>query len=96
MFIRSWFDRLVRWLRSFFRLEVSLSEPKRASWVIVPMTYEKWVNPSNKNDKHYRVIFRSPTGRRYGKTKFKTATRALEFAREFNLYLCGKREMHGS
>lgn len=61
-------------------------------WVIVPMTYEKWVNPSNKNDKHYRVIFRSPTGRRVGKTKFNTASEALEFPRKFHIHLCGKKK----
>lgn len=60
-------------------------------WVVVPMTYEKWVNPSSRNDKHYRAIFRSPTGRRYSKTKFKTATKALEFVANFNIHLCGRK-----
>lgn len=62
-------------------------------WVIVPMTYEKWVHPATKG-KHYRAIFRSPTGRRFSKTKFKTATAAMEFAVRFNLHLCGKREIN--
>ena len=61
-------------------------------WVVVPMIYEKWVNPSSKNDKHYRAVFRSPVGRRYSKTKFKTASSALAFAEKFNVYLCSKRE----
>lgn len=61
-------------------------------WVVVPMTYEKWVNPSNKNDKHYRAIFRSTTGRRVGKTKFKTASDALDFYMRFAKHMCPKRE----
>jgi hypothetical protein len=58
-------------------------------WVVVPLSYEKWVHPASKA-KHYRAIFRSPTGRRYGKTKFKTATQAIRFAAKFNLHLCGR------
>ena len=60
-------------------------------WVVVPMTYEKWVHPGSKQ-KHYRAIFRSPTGRRVSKTKFKTATNAMGFATRFNLHLCPIRE----
>jgi len=54
-------------------------------WVIVPDTYEKWVNPSNKNDKHYRVVYRSnKSKRRVGDEKFRTATEALAFADSYN------------
>lgn len=61
-------------------------------WIIVPNVYEKWVHPSTKI-KHYRAIFRSSKGgRRYSKTKFKTATDALGFAMRFHLYLCPKKE----
>ena len=62
-------------------------------WVVVPMTYEKWVNPSNKNDKHYRAVFRSTTGRRVGKRKFKRASEALAVAKFFHLRLCKRREV---
>lgn len=54
-------------------------------WVIVPGAYEKWVHPANKNDKHYRVIYRSNTGkRRVGDEQFKRASEALAFADEYN------------
>jgi hypothetical protein len=61
-------------------------------WVAVPMAYEKWVNPANKNDKHYRALFRNITGRRYSKTKFKTATEAMQFSVRFYLHLCPKKK----
>jgi hypothetical protein len=68
---------------------------KRSMWIVVPSIYEKWVHPSAKT-KHYRAIFRSSTGgRRYSKTKFKTATDALAFAVKFNLHLCRKKEEGG-
>lgn len=50
-------------------------------WAVLPGTYEKWVNPSNRNDKHYRVIYRSNIGkRRVGDEQFKTASKALAFS----------------
>jgi hypothetical protein len=61
------------------------------AWAVIEGTYEKWVHPGAKNLKHYRAIFRSNQGeRRLTKTKFKTATKALEFAARFNL-LCARR-----
>lgn len=58
----------------------TVQEPEEM-WVVIPGIYEKWVNPSNRNDKHYRVIYRSNTGgRQVGEEQFKTATAALEFA----------------
>jgi hypothetical protein len=54
-------------------------------WVVVPGVYEKWVNPANKNDKHYRVIYRSNKGgRRAGDEQFRRASEALDFADEHN------------
>ena len=53
---------------------------------VIPQLYEKWVNPSNKNDKHYRAIFRSNTGlRRISKIKFKRAFDAQNYAVRFDL-----------
>ena len=67
-------------------------EAPTLSWIVVPMTYEKWTHPGTKR-KHYRAVFRNARGeRRYSKTKFKTATLALEFAKKFHLYLCPKKE----
>ena len=55
---------------------------------VIPGTYEKWVHPSNKNDKHYRVTFRSNTGvRRTSKIKFKRAFDAQVYATKFDLRL---------
>ena len=80
MLIQKWAVQLFRWLKSFFIRE----QPTKIFWFVVPMTYEKWVNPSNKNDKHYRVIYRSNTGeRRVGDEKFKRASEALAFANQF-------------
>lgn len=59
-------------------------------WYVIPQLYKKWVNPANKNDKHYRVIFRSNTGlRRISKIKFKRAFDAQVYAVRFDLRLCG-------
>ena len=68
----------------------TVQQDKSLLWIIVPMVYEKWVHPGSKA-KHYRAIFRSPTGRRYSKTKFKTATQAMEFAAKFNVHVCKRR-----
>ena len=68
-----------------------LQEAVQPKWIVVPSMYEKWRHPGSKQ-KHYRAIFRASTGqRRYSKTKFKTASAALEFAVKFNLHLCGKK-----
>ena len=83
-----WIASLVRWIKSFFKQEPK-SKPK---WIVIPQTYEKWKHPANENDKHYRAIFWSPTGRRTGKTKFRTAGMALEFAERFNKHLCTGRK----
>ena len=65
--------------------EETVQEETQEMWVVVPGVYEKWVNPVNKNDKHYRVILRSNTGKRLvGSTPFKTATEALAFADAYN------------
>jgi len=90
------FEKFVQWIKSLFSRSKNVEhttteEPTKLFWVIVPGVYEKWVNPSNKNDKHYRAIFRSPSGMRHSKTKFKTATAALGFAEKFNVHLCGLR-----
>jgi hypothetical protein len=61
-------------------------------YVLVPMTYEKWVNPANKNDKHYRVVFRSPSARRVGKTKFKRASDIEKFSLRWHRRVCNKQE----
>ncbi len=64
--------------------QVVQTEPVE-TWVVVPGIYEKWVNPANKNDKHYRVIYRSTKGgRRIGDEQFKRASEALSFADEYN------------
>lgn len=56
---------------------------------VIPNIYEKWVHPANKNDKHYRAIFRSNTGlRRISKIKFKRAFDAKVYAVKFDLRLC--------
>jgi hypothetical protein len=61
-------------------------------YVLVPMTYEKWVNPANKNDKHYRVVFRSTSGRRVGKTKHKRASDVEKFSVRWHKRLCKREE----
>ncbi len=74
-------------------LETPTQEIPTAKWVIIPLTYEKWVHPGSK-EKHYRAIFlNSRKERRFSKTKFKTATAALAFAAKFNIHLCGKRRV---
>ena len=73
-------------------LEETVQPVLSPSWVIVPMTYEKWVHPGTK-EKHYRAVFRSITGRRVSTKKFKTASKALEYAARFNLFVCGRREL---
>jgi hypothetical protein len=66
-------------------MQEEVVQPKEL-WVVIPGMYEKWVNPANKNDKHYRVIYRSNTGkRRVGNEKFKTADAALAFADQLTL-----------
>jgi hypothetical protein len=71
-------------MQEVVQLEPEVVEPAEM-WVIVPGMYEKWVHPSNKNDKHYRVIYRSNKGgRKVGDEKFRTATEALEFADTYN------------
>ena len=66
-------------------MEENVQQEPAEMWVIVPGAYEKWVNPSNKNDKHYRVIYRSNRGgRRVGDEQFKRASEALAFADDYN------------
>jgi hypothetical protein len=63
----------------------------QTKFYVIPGIYEKWVNPANKNDKHYRAIFRSNTGlRRVSKTKFKRAFDVQVYAAGFDLRLCVK------
>jgi hypothetical protein len=70
----------------------AVQQDKSLLWIIVPMVYEKWVHPGSK-EKHYRAIFRNARGeRRYTKTKFKTASKALEFSKKFHVHLCPKKE----
>lgn len=62
-------------------------------WYVIPGMYEKWVHPANKNDKHYRAIFRSNTHkRRVSKKKFKRAFDAQVYAARFDIRLCTGRE----
>ena len=67
-------------------------------WAAVPLTYEKWVHPANKNDKHYRMIFRNNKGdRRISNRKFKTATLALAYIDRIQPKLCpGRNNASGS
>jgi hypothetical protein len=58
-------------------------------WYVIPGMYEKWRHPSNKNDKHYRAIFRSNKhGRRVSRAKFKRAFDAQVYAARFDLRVC--------
>jgi len=92
-----WIANLVRWIKSFFKRDVVISSKNKPKWVVIPLIYEKWKHPANKNDKHYRAIFRSSTSRRVGKTKFKTAGMALAFAERFNQRLCiGRKQSDAS
>jgi hypothetical protein len=90
MFMKRWFDKFVVWVKSFFKRGVHIQEALQPPsmeeiWVIVPGAYEKWVNPSNKNDKHYRAIYRSNKGgRRVGDEQFKRASEVLLFADDYN------------
>lgn len=64
-------------------------------YAAIPGIYEKWRHPANKNDKHYRVIFRSNTGvRRISKIKFKRAFDAQVYAIKFNLRICQGRSLN--
>lgn len=61
--------------------EKTVQSEAQEIWVVIPGMYEKWVNPSNRNDKHYRAILRSNKGgRRVSDIQFPTATAALEYA----------------
>jgi hypothetical protein len=65
--------------------EIVQQQEAQEIWVIVPGVYEKWVNPANKNDKHYRAIYRSNKGgRRVGDEQFKRAREVVAFADEHN------------
>lgn len=71
--------------------EATVQETKEL-WYVIPNLYEKWTHPSSKNDKHYRVIFRSNLhGRRLSKIKFKRAFDAQVYAARFDVKLCTRR-----
>ncbi len=74
-------------------MEETVQSEVREFWYVIPGIYEKWRHPSNKNDKHYRVIFRSNIHRRrVSKAKFKRAFDAKIYAAKFDIRLCTKRE----
>lgn len=83
-------SRLMQWLRSESKKEEENKEPEKEKkpievWAAVRGSYEKWRHPANKNDKHYRIIFRNNKGqRRISKVKFKRASEALEYIDRFN------------